>query len=438
MNISNLEKKYPILEEIEEWNFIRNYMRSRLIIKNFSGLKRNSFFDKLKNLKNVFFGFKNWFNTYEYLFFSDSGERKFINKKYFDKYMDDFIDKLEKKSLLIELPNPNHYLNSYTKYIVSEIPINIAGFIIKKFIRAKNLNKLDEILKKEKLNINYKNYIIDFKAKYLVYKFLLTIYHPKKIFVNCYYCRQTLVKAAHALNIEVVEFQHGTIYNHESYISPLNLNKNYFSDILLSLGEGEKDIKNLIIPNVIPLGSFYLNYIRKNLSKIDYFENLRKKYNTLIAFSMQDINEEIYQKIFNYLNEIAKKDKKICIFIIPRHKKDFDIKLAENIKVIKNYNCYEVVFNSDIHSTIYSSCVLESPYLGKPNILININNMSYKFFGNIFPNVYSKIVNTPNEFLISLEKLKLLNKTEIIRAHKKYIVNYDENIKKVLHQIKGI
>jgi hypothetical protein len=220
MNIFNFEKKYKeILENIEDWVYLRikighelKNIHNQQFIKNREN-KLKKIWEKIIRLKNIFYGFKNWFKKYDYIFFSDSSERRFIDNSYKDKISDDIIDRLD-NCLLIELPNPNHYKNVHTKYIVSQSLLDFLIFIyssfLKLFISVEN-KQLDNIFKREKININYKKIILKIKVETKLYKLLFLIYKPKAIFINCAYCRFGAVKVAKDLGIKVIELQHGVI-----------------------------------------------------------------------------------------------------------------------------------------------------------------------------------------------------------------------------------
>jgi len=224
MNIFEFEKKYKnILANIEEWAYIRikvGYFFKNRLEKNKT---KSSLTQKIVLfvysvslfVKNMFYGLKYWFRKYDYLFFSDSSQRKKINNLYYHRFFDETA-KYVKNILLIERPASNHYKNIPSKSnVVSE---NLLTFIMGLcvpfvfiILRNKRENPLIELLKVEKIDINYFKEYIKFHSRYYVYKLLLKIYKPKKVFLTCYYCYLPLVKACNDLNIEVIEYQHGVI-----------------------------------------------------------------------------------------------------------------------------------------------------------------------------------------------------------------------------------
>ena len=440
-SVLDLEKKYKdILENFEEWSYIR--LRVGFYLKNIDNesirnYKKDNWIRKLKKIikiKNIFYGIKNWFNKYDYLFFSDSGERKLIEGKYKDKIMDDLIDVSNKKSLLIETLNENNYKrNIYTRYFVSDTLLLFAGKIISFFMKKKlELKEIEKILNINQINIDYKKSLKQAKALEIVYKILLKIYQPEKVFVNCYYCRLPLVKICNELNIPIVDVQHGVISKeHFGYISDIKIDKNYIANELLSFGENEKKIKNLMIKIIYPIGSYYLIYLQENFKKNLSLLNLKKNYEYFVGVSMQDQEWE-YLAMINFINKIAKVHKNVLFLIIPRIKRDyFHLIKEENIKIITNLDCYNTIMHCDIHMTLYSTCALEAPTLGIPNILVDVNDMATKYYKNLLNNYHTKIIKKEKEFSNVLEQLINLNPEEIKKANKNvFVPNYRERVNK--------
>ncbi len=97
---------------------------------------------------------------------------------------------------------------------------------------------------------------------------------PKRIYLVCFYDKQYIVKAAKELKIEVIDIQHGIIgKEHSAYFSSLLLSDIYLPDKLYSFGESEKEyfIDSGIVStnNIIPIGNYYLEYIKNNFVQDD-------------------------------------------------------------------------------------------------------------------------------------------------------------------------
>ena len=440
MNIFEFEEKYKdILENIEEWGYLR--LKVAFILKNKNNLnvhknKNYKLFNYLSKIKNLFFGFSNWFYKYDYIFFSDSSERKIINNRYFDKISDDIIDKLKTNVLLIENPTPNHFKNTYTKRVVSLTILEMFSFIIRKFVILAYDKKLEKLLLNNNINIDLKKEIKYFKSKYLIYKLLFKIYKPNAIFINCAYCNPSLIKAANDLKINTIELQHGVISKvHFGYISSLNLNKTYFPKKLLSFGEQERKLENLLIEDVIPIGSFYLTYILKNNIKNNELKNIKKDYKVSIGISMQDQDWE-RELIFDFILKYNKKYKDTLFILIPRKRKDFP-SFSKNVIVYDKLDCYNIILHCDIHMTLYSSCALEAPTLGIPNILVNKKNYAKNYYGDILDDFHTRFVNGIEEFRKYINDLLILKKENIqIKNKDVFVPEYEKNILKFIEDLK--
>jgi len=425
MTLLEFEKKYKDkLENIEEWNYLRIQVGFYLKNQNNKSYdkknKKNIFFNRLKNmiflLKNSFFGFKNWFRKYDYIFISDSGERKFIDGYYFDKFFDDLIDrKGMDKSLLIETPNESHHTNSYTKYIVS---INLAKVLSKliPLVFFKSTDQINEIFKiLNEPNIDFSKNIIRFYKEYIVYKLILRIYSPKVIFINCYYCNLSFVKAAKDLNIKVIEIQHGVISKeHFGYISYINLDKTFIPDEILVWQK--IDYENFLISKQNILGHFYLNYLSS--LEINKYEGVN------IAVTMQDQDWEFFALI-DFIKEMADSYKDISFYLIPRRRNDFP-NLPENVKIIKD-DCYITLLKCQYHMSIYSSCVIEAGYFNIPSILVDIAGYASKYFGE-YEEKFVYIIKNKNEFVNLIENNIKVNEFNLIDK------NYELNIKHFINK----
>jgi len=86
--------------------------------------------------------------------------------------------------------------------------------------------------------------------------------------------------------------------------------------------------------------------------------------------------------------------------------------------------------------TLYSSCALETPSLGIPNILVDVNNMATKYYEDLLSNYHTKIIKTIEEFDLVLNYLVKLNKNGIKQHNiNVFVNNYQERIK---NYFKGI
>jgi len=435
MNIFEFEKKYKnILKHIGEWNYLRisigKYLHDNRYGKTSS---KKGIYKREISIKSIFYGFTKWFKRYDYLFFSDESQRKNINGIYYHRFFDPTVESLQEKNLLlIEKPIfGNHKYKVKCDSVASELIIILLTRLIAKLIYSfiKSPKNLEELLKKEKINIPIKKIISNFKVEYFIYKILLKLYKPKGIFLTCYYCRLGLVKVANELGITVIEFQHGVINNnHYGYSSSLRLDKNYLPKYLLSFGDYERHINNILIANIIPIGSFYLEYLSNNFFYNKKLKSMLLKYNIIIGISMQD--EEWERKyIFDFLYEASSKDKNILYILIPRKKRDIP-NINTNVIVYDKLDCYNIIMHCHIHMTLYSSCAMEAPALGIPNILLNFDNIAFDYYKDILNPIHTKYITSYMEMKKAINDLERLSKEEIKRLNSNVIkMNYCNNLR---------
>lgn len=441
MNFFDLEKKYKYeLEKLKEWPYIRFALG--LALKNTTKKDINQRYilkEKRKVLlKSIFYGFTNWFRSYDYIVFSDSSQRKEINNNYYDKNVDYIIEALEGKSLLIERANLTHFPKNkiFTPFIVSNSILKLFFETFSLFIKTPELKLPSEILKYKKVLL--KRYKIC-KSEEIIFKILFKIYSPKKIFVSCYYCQHGLIKAANDLHINVIEIQHGVINDmHFAYKSDLNMDKTYFPSTLLSFGDNETTIESTILTNVIPVGSYYLDFLLNNFVPQKNLLSITEKFNLSFGISMQ--NEKWEEKaMLDFIKKLALKNPDFLFIIIPRMNviNIHEIGLP-NIILYPELDCYQIILHCNIHLSLYSSCALEAPTLGIPNILVNEKNMyASKYYSNLLSSVNTLIINKEEEFIPGVRKLMNTDKTLIKDSNSTIFKNnYTKNIDNFLKNLK--
>lgn len=407
---------------------------------------------KLKRIKNVFYGLENLLKKYNYLVFSDTSERKLMNGKYIDKIAEFLISKLgEKEVLLIENPvNGSHFKRREisTKNIISLDFFRIFCYLplLRSKMVVNNEVILKEINKKYKLNINYRMLISKFLCYKNLFKVLYIIYKPKAIFINCFYSliHQAAIYSAKKIGIKTIELQHGIINKqHPAYNIFTKLDQSFFPDYLFAFGDYVKTQQNYINPeNVIPIGSMYIDYIKNEYKPseetIKLFKAFRKKYKKIVAISSQRILED---KLINFLKKAALLNKDILYIFVPRDvSKDYSyVNFSENIVILRHLDVYQIIKEADFHSTMWSTCALEAPVLGVPNILINIGGFAKKYYSDLLINQnVTRFVDTEREFVDTVINWCVKGKEEIINLHQGfYKQDHRESLRQALQAILG-
>lgn len=454
---TNNKVKFVKVGDIEVWPFLRSIYfgfidNTNLNIEYYKKISKH---EKLFRFKNIFYGLRAIFRKYDYIIFSDTMERRLCNGKYINKLFETLIEEVgQDKILLIENAA---YGTHYPKNIISTkniISLELFRFFwylnpLKiNFKKIKNENILKQINAKYSININYNKLIIKFIFFKKIFDIFFSIYKPKIMFISSYYdvIYQAAIYSANKKGIKTIEFQHGIINEkHYAYNVCGDYNKLFFPTYLFVFGESTKQVfgkdNNFIDKNnVFPVGYMYLDYIdysyRPNEYVIKLFEDLKKNYKKIVSISSQIGLED---DIIIFLKKASQIDKKILYIFVPRDQtKDYSrYQFTKNMITLKQLNVYETINESDFHVTVNSSCAIEAPALGVPNILINIKNESKKYYSDILNNPeVTRFVDTPEEFIKLIQTWAPKSKEEIKQLHEGfYAKNHKESLKKALDKI---
>lgn len=456
MNLEEVEKKYDVekltLNGECIWPVLRFKFNEELRASN--GLKSRTFkpsaqlFSKL--FKTLFYGVHELFKIrkYEYWVFSSSDRRKELQKVYVDRVAEPFATVFE-NSLLIENPYPLgfHYKKSKiaSSNIASRTPlflwIKMIKSITRQHLKIENEEVLTKIFKDTGVAINYRGLLKNHLAQYQVMKFLLRIKTPKLVCFVYAASSMGFIKALKEAHVPVLEVQHGIINKmHYAYNYPKDFGKELTPDYLFTYGTKELGIFDdnnffLDTDKVFPTGYYYIDAINKTKVQETFRANLLKKYSKIVAFSLQDPFEEF---TFEFLNRTARLDPTICYLLIPRniHKSYEAVSLEENLLITKEYNVYECLKIADFHSTINSTCAIESLYFGVPNILFDYKEWASSYFENLLNDEkHTKLVQTAEEFISVLNSHEFYSKEILIEKSRAFIErNFVENIKKVISE----
>jgi len=454
--IKEIETKYNVksinVNSIELWPFLRVAYYFAFIEKYIDKEKEISLRTKIERVKNFFFGFRNLFKKYEYILFSDTLERRLVDSRYIDKIAEVLVSELSNKDkTLIVMDSKNESLSKYCNpWIENIISLDLFHTLCHLFLLIPQKNVINnefllkEINKRYNLDVNYRLKISRFFYYVKIFGWFYKIYKPKAIFINCYYSltHQAALYTAKQMGIKVVELQHGIISKqHPAYNVFTKMDKHFFPDYLFAFGDYVKDQQNYINPeNVLPVGNMYLDYIKNKYKPseetVKMFSNFKKQYKKIVAISSQSLLEN---KLIEFLKKSASLSKDILYIFVPRDlSKDYSYaNFPENIIIIKNLNVYQTIKEADFHSTLCSTCALEAPALGVPNILININGLAKNYYSNLLTNRdITKFVDTPEEFVDLILKWQPKGKKEIASLYSGfYKENHKESLKMALKKI---
>lgn len=428
------------------WLSVRNHFYTQKRYKS-NSVQTFSFKQRLNLFKMVFIGLKNWLliKKFDYWFFTDSLERRDVEGKAFDKLVDYPAAALS-PSLVIELPKYTHDVNVASNNRASRMLLVMLELLVAKFVKqvpSAEIEQVAKLLEKEGVSLDVKSIAIKMLASYKVMKYLLKIKKPKAAFFVTSYTNHGYIKALKEIGVKVVEFQHGVIneehYGYNLFFSP---DQNCLPDYLLSFGNKEVELfskKNQFIKgeHVIPIGSFYIDYINHKKDLNQFLEQAKKGYKLNIGVSLQDC--ETGKQLIPFLIEAAHQNQEIIYLLKPRttsvstYQKSYTF--PENIKFVDDANVYEVMKQSDLHLTAYSSCILEAPALGKRNLAINLNNRAKEYYGDMFQgNDNTLFIDSVSELIKVLDKIEIREEKVVMENHKSFVYpSYKKNIQEFLN-----
>jgi hypothetical protein len=457
--LKEIEGKYPVdtivINGEQVWPFLRvayhfQYVNKISSEKGERSLSSHlSFLEKLKRLPNILYGIKNWLGKYDYIAISSTDVRKPINGKYFNRLLDPVIDELGRgKVLYIEIPGPALYpiANIYTNKVVSYDLLEVLAIIAEAFTlrryKIKNESILENINKEYDLSVDYRKVIKRFYARRTVFGWLLRMKKPKVVLLSWYYgLLQSAITAAKDSGAEVIEFQHGSIgEEHPAYNVYAKLDKGSFPDYLAVFGRKEletfSDSRFIQPQHVYPVGSFYIEYVKANHMPNNNLVQRLKNYKLNIGITLASTNES---RLIEFVCQAALLDTDICYLLIPRHPQEehySSLALPDNVMIVKDENFYELMMLADFHATVYSTCAIEAPSLGVQNILINIDGLSKRFYGNVLNDSrVTRYADTPQEFVSVANSFEKLDRDTIVKLNEDLIaVDYERNIQELLRR----
>lgn len=448
-DIATIEQTNPVQDikanGLQIWPFFRFYFIVNILSRTTPTSVSRGVVRSL--LKNFFYGFNNLFKRYNYLAFSDTSERKLIKGVYVDKSLDYILSRLG-NALLFELPLPDHFPKKKvaTNYITSKYIIYVLTLLYAKLVRVKF--EQYELLKKLLLEYSFepdcRSIIRRNLAQIKVGELLCIIYKPKAVFLQNSYTNMGLIKGFRNKGVKVIEIQHGSITkSHEAYNVFKKLDNSYFPEFLLTFGSLEKELfhrTNYFInsDNVVPVGHYYLDYLAKRYTRDNRLDQIKNEYKSTVAVTSQDFYVE--NGLINFLKDVAIMDREVLILFVPRSKPIayYDkFNFPPNMIIIDWLNTYEIIQQSDFHSTVFSTCAIEAPSLGIRNILINIDNLAIKHYQDVLTDSrVTQFVNTPDEFLNRIYNSPKYSKSVITESNRRIIKdNYPANIDQILRDL---
>jgi len=487
--LQNIEEKFPV-DSIKLSDGTRIWNLLRIIIFYYFQKQENvqieetvTFSSKSSKLPRV--NIKNFLpmkypNNIDFCGFSGTESRKLWRNTYYDIYLDPLYEVLGNRFAVFEWPNEQGHRRRYDSeiysktYVPMHIPISTKTFwniVMYKLFRKRHFkmdsgsngivdNIVDIIADSYSVNGRELRKHLDDAVEIFVcmnnlLRNLLEKVKPKAVFIRCGYGRfhMALSQACKELNIPSIELQHGFINKHTpGYVKAMKSgNRDCVPEYFLSYGEKFTEIVkkgNLFDPEkVVSIGYPYLENVKECKGQFnentEEFKSNYNKYILITSDSLPHIASEVEQFTMDLSKVLSLKNKKIGIIFKPHpfDKNDYKhLQEIENIYVADRYAItYNLLKNSDIHSTVFSTSAIEALAFGVPNILINIKGGYAENIRDIIDKESSFLVDTVNEYI---HKLNLIlsnydnySHNALQKSKHTFKPNANENLRKFIKNL---
>jgi hypothetical protein len=184
-------------------------------------------------------------------------------------------------------------------------------------------------------------------------------------------------------------------------------------------------------PNVHPVGSFYIDYIRNSYKPEPHLTEQISDYKRVVGVTLQWTAE---RRLVGFACEAAKLDSSILYILIPRRPEEktySDRDLPKNVVVIADRDFYELMTYCDFHSTVNSTCALEAPSLGVQNILVDIDGLARQYYEKVLgDDRVTRFADSPEEYVDTVRSFARLDRNTVWQLHEDFFAaNYQENIR---------
>ncbi len=436
--IENIEKEYAVdsiqlSDGTRIWNLLRIFIRDELSKLQRKHTREGSRLSLLPFIRESVLPLSLPKKKSMICGFSSTESRKKVKGKYYDIYLDPLYEILNDDFAVFEWPSESGRRRKYEDgvyskaYVPMHIPLytkafwNILFYKIGKRKRFKILSErtllqivdvMSATAKVEKTIVKNKAYefiTIFYYIKQFLYSLLVKI-KPKAVLIRCGYGRfpMALSQACRELNIPSIELQHGLITaNHPAYTKMTSsTNRDCTPEYLLTHG----DVFSALVQHgglfeknkVVSVGFPFLEQQKEESQKKDHTQKDSTFKHTILFTSQWIAADEIQAFITKFAKHLQATDEQIGIIFKPHPYDNRDYSSLERYKNISLADKYADIFtifpSVDIHATVYSISGLEAMTFGKPNLFVDIQNVS----GINNP---STVVHSPEEFINAVKEI---------------------------------
>ena len=390
------------IKEFHFWNFVRFYVWTNMICrnKNSQNVKSNKINGKeiFGIAYNLFFPGKIRIDNADLLIYNHM--RRVFNGKYFEcMYTEQISDHFSRSIVIEQNYRGRHMKPVKTKNLFYLDRLSLKGVIGTKLsliLKKQEYEKMyrtiapvleeifSEILKDYHVQIDkkelfkeiFKNYIL-YKIKKPAYKKILIKYNPKIVIEVVGYGKDRMIlnEAANELGIEVVELQHGVMYNeHVAYQYATQKKLQHLPTQLWTFSEFANQFIRMprestkIVGIGFPYFEKQVEYYKRNVNRTDSRKTVIFISQGTIGVEMSKFAVELNQRLCGYR------------IIYKLHPGEFDVWQKEypwlknsTIEIYDDFetNIYELFAVSDIQVGAYSTAIYEGLGFGLQTFILD-------------------------------------------------------------------
>lgn len=381
INVKFKDKSFEVYPWIKPYIF--SYVQSE-------NKPQNSNTSKWFQVGQLFKGWTRLFKKSKTIIFSNSLERRLFRDGVYDKLFHEIsmLDNLKpSRTIEARFPSSNYSIAKYVNQSVSSRSI----FYLKELLYAKiflrnikcsEIEPLLKFLKENDIEIDWQSALRKNLAQYIVMgRYLRKQTKLESVFLSAAYTNFGLVIAAKELGLKVIELQHGVIgKEHYGYYYSYMPQENQFPDYLLTFGTRDEEfINNGNLSHLVsgyPLGSFIIDHYLKQTEA----NKLPIAFD--VAVSLQDCSTGV--EMIDDLILLAESNPSLNFALkrrrLARAFYEEKYRFPKNMVFVEDMDVYELILSSKVHLTAYSSCVLEAPSLGRPNVMFNKHNKAVDYY----------------------------------------------------------
>lgn len=343
-------------------------------------------------LKQLFSGRKHKFNSAKTIIFSNSLERREIDKQVIDKLFEGIVNEGELspiKTIEAKFAANFYPLDTYAN---QQVYSRSSFYLREQFLMRTKLKRLKvdwpetvlNLLQKNNLQLDLDTIVKRHVAQYLtMHNYFGKHKNLEYVFLSVSYTNFGLVNACRDLGISVIEMQHGVINReHYGYTYTYAPAQNQYPDFLLTFGERDADyINQSSLQHFVKakaVGSYVLDLYEKQAVQVQAMS---------VAISGQDCQTGLESVVD--LIELAKKNSAVTFYFKARRTAVSwyleRYSFPSNWIFEEKRDVYQLILETTLHLTAYSSCALEAPSIGRRNILFNKNNKAREYYHDKLP-----------------------------------------------------